>query len=65
VTPGKRVIKRFEDIKQNVPFWMSPDCKYVQHELKDLEITFSNCGEVAWFYFVLDDINPSKGEPAS
>jgi ketosteroid isomerase-like protein len=65
VTPGKSVIKRFEDVKQNIPFWMSPDFKYVRHELKDLEITFAKCGEVAWFYCVLDDINTYKGEPAS
>jgi len=65
VTPGKRVIKRFEDVKSNVPFWMSPDFRYVRHELKDLEITFARCGEVAWFYCVLDDINTYKGEPAS
>jgi len=65
VTPTKRIIKRFEDVKQNVPFWMSPDFKYVRHELKDLEIKFARCGEVAWFYCVLDDINTYKGEPAS
>jgi hypothetical protein len=65
VTPGKRVIKRFEDVKQNVPFWMSPDFKYVRHELKDLEIKLARCGTVAWFYCVLDDINTYKGEPAS
>jgi len=65
VTPGARVIKRFEDVKQNVPFWMSPDFQYVHHELKDLEITFSRNGDVAWFFCVLDDINTLKGEPAS
>jgi putative intracellular protease/amidase len=65
VTPGERVIKRFEDVKQNVPFWMSPDFKYIRHDLKDLEITFARCGKVAWFYCVLDDINTYKGEPAS
>jgi hypothetical protein len=25
VSPGKRVAKRFEDVKQSVPFWMSPE----------------------------------------
>ncbi len=65
VTPTKRVIKRFEDVKQNVPFWMSPDFKYVRHELKDLEIKFARCGEVAWFFCILDDINTYKGEPAT
>jgi ketosteroid isomerase-like protein len=65
VTPTKRIIKRFEDVKQNVPFWMSPDFKYVRHELKDLEIKFARCGEVAWFFCLLDDINTYKGEPAT
>jgi hypothetical protein len=65
VTPGPRVIKRFEDVKQNVPFWMSPDFRYVRHELKDLEIKLARCGTVAWFYCVLDDINTYKGEPAA
>ena len=64
VTPGKRVVKRFEDVKQNVPFWMSPDFKYVRHELREWEVTFAKCGEVAWFYCVLDDINTYKEEPA-
>lgn len=65
VTPGDRVIKRFEDVKQNVPFWMSPDFQYVRHELKDLEIKLARCGTVAWFYCVLDDINTYAGQPAS
>jgi hypothetical protein len=65
VTPTKRIIKRFEDVKQNVPFWMSPDFAYVRHELKDLEIKLARCGTVAWFYCVLDDINTYKGEPAN
>jgi ketosteroid isomerase-like protein len=65
VSPGKRVVKRFEDVKQSVPFWMSPDFKYVRHELRDLRITFSRGGDVAWFYCVLDDINTYKGKPAS
>ena len=65
VTPTKRIVKRFEDVKQNVPFWMSPDFKYVRHGLKDLEIKFARCGEVAWFFCILDDINTFKGEPAT
>lgn len=65
VTPSARIIKRFEDVKQNVPFWMSPEFQYVRHELKDLEITFSRGGDVAWFFCILDDINTYKGEPAN
>jgi hypothetical protein len=44
---------------------MSPEFKYVRHELKDLEIKLARCGEAAWFYCVLDDINTYKNEPAS
>jgi len=65
VSPRRRVVKSFEDVKESVPFWMSPAFKYVRHELKDLEITFARSGQVAWFYCVLDDINTYKGEPAS
>ena len=65
VSPGQRVAKSFEDAKKNVPFWMSPDFKYVRHEIRDLEITFARSGDVAWFYCVLDDINTYKGQPAS
>jgi len=65
VTPTQRIVKRFEDVKQSVPFWMSPDFQYVRHELKDLEIKFARCGEVAWFFCILDDINTYKGQPAT
>lgn len=65
VTPGMRIVKCFEDVKQNVPFWMSPEFKYVCHELRDLEIKFARCGEVAWFFCYLDDINEWKGQPAN
>jgi hypothetical protein len=44
---------------------MSPDFKYVRHELKDLEIKLARWGTVAWFYYVLNDINTYNGEPAS
>ncbi len=64
VSPGPRVVKSFEDVKQNVPVWMSPDFKYVRHEIRDLEITFARCGHAAWFYCVLDDINTYRGQPA-
>ena len=65
VSPGRRVVKSFEDVKQNVPLWMSPEFRYVRHELRDLEITFARSGDVAWFYCVLDDINTYKGQPAA
>jgi ketosteroid isomerase-like protein len=64
VSPRQWVVKCFADVQKNVPFWMSPDFQYVRHEIRDLEITFARCGEVAWFYCVLDDINTYKGEPA-
>jgi len=57
VHPSNRVVRGFNQFKQNVPFWMNPDFKYVRHELKDLTISLSASGEVAWFYCILDDLN--------
>jgi len=64
VSPNKNVVRCFEDVKVNVPFWMSPDFKYVRHEIRDLEITFARSGDVAWFFCILEDINTYKGQPA-
>ena len=65
VDPHNRVIKGIADFKTNEKFWMSPDFKAVRYEIKDLNINFSECGHVAWFYCRLDDINEWKGQPAN
>ena len=65
VTPYARVKFGIDEVKADTGFWASPDFKAVGHELHDLRIHFSESGEVAWFYCVLDDWNEWKGQPAN
>jgi ketosteroid isomerase-like protein len=65
VTPYKRVKFGIDEVKKDSSFWGSPDFKAIRHELHDLRIKFSQMGEVAWFYCILDDINEWKGQPAN
>lgn len=65
ITPYKRVKSGIEDVKKDTAFWASPDFKAIRYEIKDLSINFSNSGDVAWFFCMLDDINEWKGQPAN
>jgi len=65
VTPYKRVKFGVADVKRDTSFWADPNFKAIRHEIRDLKITFSQSGDVAWFYCVLDDINELRGEPAN
>ncbi len=65
VHPNERVVKGFQEFKKAEQFWMSPDFRAVRYEIKDLKISFSESGDVAWFFCMLDDINEWKGQPAS
>jgi len=65
VGPDGRVTKGIDDFRKNEEFWGDPGFKAVKFEIRDLKITLSQSGTVAWFYGVLDDINEWKGEPAS
>jgi hypothetical protein len=65
VSPGPRIIKGFINFKENEKFWSSPDFKAVRYEIRDLKISVSSSGTVAWYFCILDDINEWKGNPAS
>ena len=65
VDPHDRVVKGFQDFKKNEKFWMSPDFKAIRYEIKDLKMNFSESGNVAWFFCMLDDINEWKGQPVN
>lgn len=65
VDPNDRVVKGFRDFKKAEDFWMSPDFKAIRYEIRNLKITFSKSGKVAWFFCMLDDINEWKGQPAN
>ena len=64
IDPNPGIIKGFNEFKKNEVFWGDPNFKAVRHEIRDLKISVSECGTVAWFYCVLDDINEWKGKPA-
>ena len=65
VHPTDRVIRGFAQFEQNAEVFKLPEFKYVRHEVKDLKITRSGSGDVAWFYCMLNDINTWKGQPAN
>ncbi len=65
VHPDGKVVTGFEDFNKAEKFWMNPDFKAIRYEIKDLSIKFSNRGDVAWFFCILDDINEWKGQAAN
>lgn len=65
VGPGPRVTRGFNEFKKNEAIWGDPGFKAIGYEIRDLKISLSQSGTVAWFYCILDDINEWKGEPAS
>ena len=65
VDPGPKVIMGFDDFKKNETLWGDPRFKAVRYEIRDLKISVSQSGTVAWYYCVLDDINEWNGQPAS
>ncbi len=65
IHPNDRVVNGFKDFTKAEAFWMNPDFKAISYEIKDLKINFSQRGDVAWFFGMLDDINEWKGQPAS
>jgi ketosteroid isomerase-like protein len=65
VDPENRVVKGIDQFRKAEKFWMSPDFKAIRFEIRDLNITLSESGTVAWWFCMLDDINEYKGQPAS
>ena len=65
VDPDSSLIRGFDQLKKNEAFWGSPNFKAIRYDIRDLTITISQSGDVAWFYCMLDDINEWKGKSAS
>jgi ketosteroid isomerase-like protein len=65
VDPDDKIVRGFQEFRKAEGFWMSPDFKAIRYEIRDLNITFSKSGNVAWFFCMLDDINEWKGQPAN
>lgn len=64
VHPNGRVVKGIGQFRTAEEFWMSPDFKAIRYEIRDLTVSMSESGTVAWWFCVLDDINEYKGRPA-
>ncbi len=46
-------------------FWSREEFRATAFDMRNLRITLSRGGDVAWYYAVMDDIGEWKGEPAS
>lgn len=57
VDPNPGITRGFAQFKKKEAFWGSNDFKAIRYDIRDLTINFSEKGDVAWFYCVLDDIN--------
>ena len=64
VDPNPEIIRGFDEFKKNEVIWGNPNFRAIRYEIRDLKISVSEGGTVAWFYCVLDDINEWKGKPA-
>ena len=51
------------EFRQHAEVWRTPDFRGTSYEFKDLEITFSRSGDVAWYSCHLDDCYEFKGRP--
>lgn len=65
VRPTGTVLKGYDQFVKSAEIFKKPEFTYVRHELTDLTINFSQSGNVAWFYCILDDINDWGGQPAN
>lgn len=58
------LIKGFAEFKKCEGVWASSDFKTISYEIRDLMVSLSKMGDMAWFYCMLDDVNEWKGSPA-
>jgi ketosteroid isomerase-like protein len=65
IDPEDRIVKGIDEFRKAEKFWASPDFRAIRYEISDLRIDLSGCGDVAWFFCRLNDINEWKGQPAS
>ena len=62
INPDSSKIEGFEAFQEVArTFWMDPRFKATHFEVKDLRITISKSGTVAWFYCLLDDFGEWDG----
>jgi ketosteroid isomerase-like protein len=65
IDPGPEIVNGFNQFKKNEAFWRDQGFKAIRYDIRDLKISVSESGTVAWYSCILDDINEWKGQPAS
>lgn len=64
INPNDSYIKGFSDVEETAnTFWMDPRFRATHTEVKNLRITLSECGTVAWYFCLLDDFGEWDGNP--
>lgn len=53
----------WEAFVKGFDFWMDPRFKATGLDIRDLRVTFSRGGDVAWFSAILDDLGEWDGKP--
>lgn len=64
INPDASMIDGFAQVEETArTFWMDPRFKATRFAVKDLRITISESGTVAWYYALLDDFGEWDGKP--
>jgi ketosteroid isomerase-like protein len=53
----------WSELEKNFDFWLDPRFKATKTEIRDLRITTSKSGMVAWWACILDDLGEWDGRP--
>ena len=60
---SKSTVVGWDAFAKNFAFWMDPRFKATSFDVRDLRISFSRGGDVAWYSAVLDDLAEWDGKP--
>jgi len=65
VHPEGDVVRGIGGVRKQEKFWLNPEFRAIRYEMREMKITLSRSGDVAWWYCLLDDINEWKGRPCN
>ena len=60
---SKSTVVGWDAFARNFAFWMDPRFKATSFDVRDLRITFSPAGDIAWYSAMLDDLAEWDGKP--